>query len=237
MSPDFTHRLRELMQSVGFSSFRALSQAAGVSENQILRLRRGDTQLRVETLLKLSHVLQVPVSKLLPVAADTKGQRSAVSSHRSAVSSQNSKLKTQNSKLEIDHAALHQRLLDLQHEYDRLQQQLAQQRQDLWQEFQQSSVQVLESLLLQLPTAAYAAQQNPQAPAVKLLPLLRPLDQLLQAWGIEPIATVGAEVPYDPQQHQLMAGVAQPGDRVKVRYTGYRQGDRLLYRAKVSPVV
>jgi molecular chaperone GrpE (heat shock protein) len=237
MSPDFTHRLRELMQSVGFSSFRALSQAAGVSENQILRLRRGDTQLRVETLLKLSHVLQVPVSELLPVAADAKGQRSAVSSHRSAVSSQNSKLKTQNSKLEIDHAALHQRLLDLQHEYDRLQQQLAQQRQDLWQEFQQSSVQVLESLLLQLPTAAYAAQQNPQAPAVKLLPLLRPLDQLLQAWGIEPIATVGAEVPYDPQQHQLMAGVAQPGDRVKVRYTGYRQGDRLLYRAKVSPVV
>ena len=237
MSPDFTHRLRELMQSVGFSSFRALSQAAGVSENQILRLRRGDTQLRVETLLKLSHVLQVPVSKLLPVAADTKGQRSAVSSHRSAVSSQNSKLKTQNSKLEIDHAALHQRLLDLQHEYDRLQQQLAQQRQDLWQEFQQSSVQVLESLLLQLPTAAYAAQQNPQAPAVKLLPLLRPLDQLLQAWDIEPIATVGAEVSYDPQQHQLMAGVAQPGDRVKVRYTGYRQGNRLLYRAKVSPVV
>ena len=145
-------------------------------------------------------------------------------------------LRTQNSKLEIDYAVLDQRLLDLQHEYDRLQQQLVQQRQYLWQEFQQSSVQVLESLLLQLPTAAYAAQQNPQAPAVKLLPLLRPLDQLLQAWGIEPIATVGAEVPYDPQQHQLMAGVAQPGDRVKVRYTGYRQGDRLLYRAKVSPV-
>ena len=126
--------------------------------------------------------------------------------------------------------------MDLQHEYDRLQQQLVQQRQDLWQEFQQSSVQVLESLLLQLPTAAYAAQQNPQAPAVKLLPLLRPLDQLLQAWGIEPIATVGADVSYDPQQHQLMAGVAQPGDSVKVRYTGYRQGNRLLYRAKVSPV-
>jgi molecular chaperone GrpE (heat shock protein) len=227
MSPDFTHRLRELMQSVGFSSFRALSQAAGVSENQILRLRRGDTQLRVETLLKLSQVLQVPVSELLPIA---------VSGQRSKLKTQNSKLKTQNSKLEIDYAALNQRLLDLQHEYDRLQQQLVQQRQDLWQEFQQSSVQVLESLLLQLPTAAYAAQQNPQAPAVKLLPLLRPLDQLLQAWGIEPIATVGAEVPYDPQQHQLMAGVAQPGDRVKVRYTGYRQGDRLLYRAKVSPV-
>ena len=87
MSQDFTHRLRELMQSVGFSSFRALSQAADVSENQILRLRRGDTQLRVETLLKLSHVLQVPVSELLP--ADASGQRSAVSS-QPAVSGQQS---------------------------------------------------------------------------------------------------------------------------------------------------
>jgi hypothetical protein len=36
--------------------------------------------------------------------------------------------------------------------------------------------------------------------------------------------------------HQLLEGTAQPGDLVKVRYTGYRQGDKLLYRVKVSPV-
>jgi molecular chaperone GrpE (heat shock protein) len=152
------------------------------------------------------------------------------------VSAQPNGVRSQESKLETQNFTTLQELSDLRQEYDRLQQQLANQRQILWQEFQQSSVQILESLLLQLPTAAYAAQQNPQAPAVKMLPLLRPLDTLLEQWGIESIATVGAEIPYDPQQHQLMGGIAQTGDRVKVRYTGYRQGDRLLYRAKVSAI-
>ena len=127
-------------------------------------------------------------------------------------------------------------LITLQQEYQRLQQQLEQQRETLMQEFQQSSLQVLESWLVQWPTAAYAAQQNEQLPAVRLLPLIRPVESLLQQWGVEAIAPVGAEVPYDPQHQQLMSGSAQPGDKVRVRYTGYRQGDKLLYRAKVSPV-
>ena len=104
------------------------------------------------------------------------------------------------------------------------------------QEFQQSSLQVIESWLLQCPTAAYAAQQNQQLPAVRLLPLVRPLEQLLQEWGVEAIASVGAEIPYDPHLHQLMEGTAQPGEAVRVRYIGYRQSEKLLYRAKVSPV-
>jgi len=223
MSQDFTHRLRTLMQTVGFSSFRALSQASGVSEQQIRHLRRGNvTNLRVDTLLKLSQALQVPAIELLAVSTDSETQNSKLSSNAAQSATQNSTAPAE--------------LSDLRLEYDRLQQQLAQQRQTLWEEFQQASLQTLESLLLQLPTAAYAAQQNPQAPAVKLLPLLRPLDRLLEEWGIEAIAAVGAEVPYDPQQQQLMTGTAQPGDVVKVRYTGYRQGDRLLYRAKVSPI-
>ncbi len=216
MSQDLTHRLRALMRSVGFSSFKVLSQAADVSEKQILRLRRGEiAQLRVETLLKLSQVLQVPVTDLLHLCHEPEGQQSVDEGQSTAMSPE---------------------LADLRQEYDRLRQQLEQQQHALYQEFQQSSVQILESLLLQLPTAAYAAQQNPQAPAVKLLPLLRPLDRLLETWGITAIAAVGAEIPYDPQQHQLMGETAHPGDRVKVRYTGYRQGDRLLYRAKVSVI-
>lgn len=101
---------------------------------------------------------------------------------------------------------------------------------------QQNILQQLESWMIQWPTAAYAAQQNPNLPAQRLLPLLRPLEQLLQQWGVEAIATVGTQVPYDPHCHQLMDGTAQPGDWVNVRYVGYRQGDRLLYRAKVSPI-
>jgi transcriptional regulator with XRE-family HTH domain len=124
----------------------------------------------------------------------------------------------------------------LQQEYQRLQAQLEQQRESLRQEFQQASLQVIESWLLQWPTVVRAVEQNPDLPAMRLLKLVRPIEQLLQQWGVEAIATVGATIPYDPQWHQLMEGTARPGDRIQVRYAGYRQGDKLLYRAKVSPV-
>lgn len=105
------------------------------------------------------------------------------------------------------------------------------------QDFQQATLQVLESLLIQLPTVRHSLERQPDMPAKRLLPLLRPLDQLLEAWGIEAIAPVGSEIPYDPTRHQLMDGTADVGERVRVRYTGYMQGDRLLYRAKVSPIL
>lgn len=124
----------------------------------------------------------------------------------------------------------------LQEECDRLRSQLDFQRQELLQEFQRESLQALESWLVQWPTAARAAREKPDLPAERLLPLLRPVEQLLQQWGVEAIAAVGAQVLYDPKEHQLMEGTAEPGDRVRVRYTGYRQGDKLLYRAKVSAV-
>jgi molecular chaperone GrpE (heat shock protein) len=123
---------------------------------------------------------------------------------------------------------------DRQAEYDRLQTQLQTQRAELLQEFQQNALQTLESWMLQWPTAAHAAQQNPTAPAVKLLPLLRPVENLLTEWGIAPIGQVGTTIAFDPQQHQVMGAMPNPGDPVRVRYVGYRQVDRLLHRAKVS---
>lgn len=209
--PDFTHQLQDLMQRVGFSSFKALARSANVSERQLSRLRRGELQqMRIDVLLQISQALQVPLTDLLVTF-------SAVDLSGGITPPEESKANA-----------------DLKREYERLQAQLAQQRQTLWQEFQQSSLQVLESWLVQWPTAAHKAQENPQLPAVRLLPLLRPMEQLLQQWGIEAIAPVGAELPYNPQLHQLLEGTAQPGETVKVRYTGYRQGDKLLYRAKVS---
>ncbi len=210
--PDFTHQLQDLMQRVGFSSFKALAHSANVSERQLSRLRRGELQqMRVNVLLQISQALQLSFTDLVVTF-------SVVDLGGGITPPQESKANS-----------------DLKREYERLQAQLAQQQQVLWQEFQQSSLQILESWLLQWPTAAHKAQENPQLPAVRLLPLLRPMEQLLQQWGIEAIAPVGAELPYNPQLHQLMEGTAQPGETVKVRYTGYRQGDKLLYRAKVSP--
>ncbi|MBE9009004.1 helix-turn-helix domain-containing protein [Pseudanabaenaceae cyanobacterium LEGE 13415] len=194
---DYTPQIRELMRSRNLKSFRELRERIGISEKQLLKLRRGELQqLKLETLIQFAAGLGISLADLL---------------------------------------ALFDLVPAIQKEYDRLQIQFTAQRETLLQEFQQSSLQTLEPWLIQWSAAAYAAQQNPQAPAVKLLPLVRPIEQLLQQWGIEQTAIVGSEIPYDPQQHQLMGGSAEPGDLVRVRYAGYRQYDRLLYRAKVSP--
>jgi DNA-binding Xre family transcriptional regulator/molecular chaperone GrpE (heat shock protein) len=213
-SQDYTQQLQELMQRLGVSSYKQLSRTVGVSEKQLRRLRKGQVlQMRVETLLKLSQALQVPVNELLTTFLSNSTPFQPSDARGEAI--------------ELD---------SLRQEYQRLQQQLENQREILMQEFQQSSLQVLESWLVQWPTAAYAAQQNQELPAVRLLPLVRPVEQLLQEWGVEAIASVGSELPYDPQWHQLMEGTAQPGELVKIRYTGYRLRAKLLYRAKVSPV-
>ncbi len=206
---DYTQRLRSQMQSLGVLSFKALSQRAGVSDRQIQRLRQGQAdKMQVQHLHKLSQALELSLTDLIEMFSSIAVDRS-------------------NSQPSND---------SIRQEYQRLQAQLEQQRETLWQEFQQSTLQSIESWLLQFPTAAYAAEQNSQVPAVRLLPLMRPIEQLLKDWGVESIAAVGSEVPFDPQLHQLMNGTANSGDLVRIRYTGYRQGDRLLHRAKVSPI-
>ncbi|OUL30614.1 nucleotide exchange factor GrpE [Nostoc sp. RF31YmG] len=226
---DFTHLLQDLMRQVGISSFRALSRATGVSEPQILRLRQGKVeQMRVDILLKLSQVLQIKLDELV---ATFSGMSSDGEIKKAKLEKQ------QHSALKINEQELLQEVANLKTEYERSRLALEQQREVLQQEFQQTSLQLLESLLLQWPTAAQKAQENPQLPAIKILPLVqKPLEKLLQGWGVEAIAPVGAELPYDPQWHQLMEGNSQPGDIVKVRYIGYRQGEKLLYRAKVGPI-
>jgi molecular chaperone GrpE (heat shock protein) len=213
---DFTQKLQDLMQRVEISSFKALSRAAGVSEHQILRLRQlGVQQMRLDVLLKFSQALKVSLHELISNFSHVEFVKDA----------------------EPQNQELLQQIAQIKKEYDRLQDQFQQQRQLTTQEFMQSSLQLLESLLIQFPTAAYKAKENTQLTAVKILPLIqKPLDKLLQQWGVEAIAPVGVELPYDPQLHQLMEGNAQPGEIVKIRYTGYRQGDKLLYRAKVSPL-
>ena len=205
--PDYAPQLQRLMQQAGIASDRELSQKAGVSELQLSRLRRGlALQTQADILLKISQALQISLTELLATFAPDS--------------------------VELENPAP----TAIEQEYQRLQATIAQQRSSLMQEFQLSSLQILESWMLQWPTAASTAQKNHALPAVKLLPLLRPVEQLLQHWGVESIAPVGAEIPYNPQQHQLLEGTAQPGEPVKIRYTGYRQGDKLLYRAKVIPV-
>lgn len=216
---DFTSHLQDLIKQAGIPSLKALGRNAGVSERQILRLRRGEVkEIRVSVLAKLSQALKVSVDELVTGFSE----------------SSSPELEVDRKNNEND---LIKRIAELEREYSFLQQQVEQQKQTLKQEFQQESLQVLESLFVQLPTAARACQKNPQLPAANILPLvLKPLERLQQHWGVEAIASVGEEVSYDPQLHQLLDGTVQPGEKVKIRYVGYRQGEKLLYRAKVSPV-
>jgi transcriptional regulator with XRE-family HTH domain len=209
LSSDYTPTLRALMQAADIVSFRALAEQAGVSRWQVQQLRQGKLSvMRLAVLERLAARLQVPLSQLLSAFGRPQ--------HES-----------------VDQA---DQLEALRQEYARLQQAMQQQAEVVRSQLQTEALQTLEAWLTQWPTAAHAAEQNEQLPAKRLLPLVKPIENLMEHWGVVAIAHVGNEVAYDPQQHQLMNGTATPGDLVRVRYAGYRQGDKLLQRARVSPV-
>jgi molecular chaperone GrpE (heat shock protein) len=206
---DRTEILRHLMNLAGITSFQSLSDRTGMSRRAIDTLRKGNAAtLKYTDLAKLAEVLQIEVNELIA----------------KFISEPN------NSEASISEVS------SLREEYQRLQQKFEQQNQELRSQFERETIHQLESLLLQLPSAAYAAQQNPNMLAKNILPLLHPLDALLQKWGITVIGSVGAEVAYNPQRHQLMEGSdeLEEGAMAIVRYVGYMQGEKLLYRARVS---
>lgn len=220
MNPDSSQtnkeRLHNLMQQVGIADLNELSQVAKVARLQLIRIQQGlILNLSLGAIARIAQALNVSVDSLL----QTFVEQPQVSSEQAVTSSQQ------------DDA-----LIACRQEYQKLQQEMTQLQQALLVEFQQASLETIESWLLQWPTAATAVRQNPQLPASKLLSLVEPVEQLVKHWNVSTIATVGEELAYDPQNHQLMKGVAQAGELVKVRYVGYKQGDKLLHKAKVSPV-
>ena len=205
MSIDRTAQLQELMQKVGINSWRELSRSAGTSAHTINQLRSGNLNtLRWESIVKISDTLQISIDEFTVIF----GARQPQSQHQS---------------IQI-----------LQQEYQQLQHQFQQQRNTLQAEFQFESLQILESFLTYFPTAKHAATNNPDFPASKLFPLVGSIDRLIQSWGVTVIGEVGSSVPYDSCWHQLVAGTASPDQLVTVRYVGYRQGEKLIFRAKVS---
>jgi len=206
---DRTEILRLLMKQVGISSFQILSERTGISRRAIDTLRkRNAATLRYADLAKLAEVLQIEVTEVIAkFISDSNNPESPISE-----------------------------IAALREEYQRLQQKLELQKFELRSQFERETIQQLESLILQLPSAGYAAQQNPNMLAKNILPLLRPIDALLQKWGITAIGAVGKEVNFDSQKHQLMEGSDEikEGDIAIVRYVGYMQGEKLLYRARVS---
>ncbi|NUN65434.1 helix-turn-helix domain-containing protein [Pseudanabaena biceps] len=217
---EYREKLKQLMQLANIPSLSALRDRTGLSRRAIEKLRSGyGSALKYTDLINLAQVLQIGVNQLI-----TDFIEDIQPSNKSTNSIDSLPLLAPKSASELE---------NLRQEYQYLQQKLANQKQELRSQFERETIQQLESLILQLPSAIYAAQNNPQMLAKNILPLLRPIDLLLQKWGIQAIGSVGAEVDYDPQQHQLMDG-GECGDRVTVKYVGYRQGEKLLYRARVT---
>jgi transcriptional regulator with XRE-family HTH domain len=215
LAKTYKERLHDLMQQADIADINELSQVAKVARLQLRRIQQGlILNVSVGAIAKVAKALNVSVDNLLQIFVE-QDQVSA----QPATSSQN-----------------RDALTACRQEYQKLQQEMTQLQQTLQLEFQQDSLEAIESWLLQWPTAVTAVRQNPQLPATRLLSLVEPVEQLINHWNVSTIATVGEELAYDPQNHQLMKGIAQPGELVRVRYVGYKQGDKLLYKAKVSPI-
>lgn len=211
---DPTQCLKALMQRVDIASYRALATQSGVSRWQIQQLRSGNVgQMRLGILAQLAAALAIPLSTLL-------SEFGLTSTHQ-PVSESNS-------------VAQSQQLTALQTEYQRLQEQTAQQVALARSQTQTDALQTLESWLVQWPTIAKRAQEREDLPAAKLLPFIRPVEQLMAEWGVEAIAPVDATLPYDPQQHQLIGSTAEPGALVRVTHSGHQYQGKLLHRAKVK---
>lgn len=206
--------LQDLMRQVNISDIDELSSVAQVARLQLIRIQRGlILNLSVGTIAKIARALNISIDSLVETFVEQSPVNTKPPEHKN-----------------------NDALTNYQQEYQKLQHEMLMQQEFLEAEFQKTSLETIESWLLQWPTAIAAVRNNPKLPAARLLPLVRPLEQLIKDWNLETIATVGETVAYDPQYHQLIKGTAQLGDLVQVRYVGYKQDQKLLYKAKVSPV-
>ena len=210
---EYSNYLQTLMKKVDISTIEELSNLSGISKWQLFRLEEGLLpKMEIQFLLKLSKVLQVSIQEII---------ENFCSESLLSDGLFHSSISLQTNKSQLDH-------LNLQTELEK-------QKNILENQFQQETLQTLESYLIQFPTLVAAIEKNPDLPAKRIISIMKPLEKLLKKWNVKPLETVGEEVSYNPQIHQLMEGLAKTGDKVKIRYVGYLQGEKILYRAKVSP--
>ncbi|MEM9511656.1 MAG: hypothetical protein AAF978_03070 [Cyanobacteria bacterium P01_E01_bin.48] len=99
--------------------------------------------------------------------------------------------------------------------------------------WQRSALDCLEPLLRQYPTARYAAEHR-ELSARQVLPLLLPLERLLEAWNVEPLGCVGETAAFDPTQHELLSDAdIATGEPIEIRYLGYRYCGAIWLKAQV----
>ncbi len=93
------------------------------------------------------------------------------------------------------------------------------------------------SMLTQLPTIEAEVNNGANVQAGDVLAILSPLDEWLEESGIIPIGQVGEETGFDPTVHRAVGRGARSitaGDRINVKYVGYRLDSEVLTKAQVT---
>ncbi len=125
-------------------------------------------------------------------------------------------------------------LVGLQQQCQRLRWELEQRSQQVTEDIHSTTFEQLQTLLTNYPTACKMAEAKPNLPAKNLIALFTPLENLITSWGYETIGIPWQQVPYNPQIHQADSDDIEIDESVYVRFIGYRQGEKIIYPAKVS---
>jgi molecular chaperone GrpE (heat shock protein) len=125
-------------------------------------------------------------------------------------------------------------IIALRQECQRLREQLETQSQQLKTDFCHDTFAELQPLVTNYPTACAMAKIKPDLPAKNLLSLFTSLENLLENWGYKTIGEPWQQVNYNSQLHQADSDEIVAGELVYIRFVGYRDGDNILYPAKVS---
>lgn len=226
---DIQATLRRLMERLQLTSWGALSSASGVSIRQIRMMRHGQLdRLTLGTIDRLAQALHCSRTEFLAIFERLETLPPPdPSDHSDHSDPSDPSASSDRFPAKPDQA------LVLQAECDRLREELDRQATDLNRRFQTQAIDQLESFLTSWPVAADRARRDPNLPAIKLVPLLKPIESLLAFWQVETIGAIGQITEFDPIQHQPIGDQPNSGDRVRVTHCGYRHGDRLLFRAKV----
>ncbi|MDO8812570.1 MAG: nucleotide exchange factor GrpE [Gallionella sp.] len=137
--------------------------------------------------------------------------------------------------LELDLRQKDDEIAALREEYGRLRQQGERERGSAASAGFDALARRLAPLLSQLATMESMASGE-RAPRLEdVFKLFDMLEKVLAEDGLMRIGTVGEETAFDSRWHQRIGGAeVDDGDRIRVRFIGYRMGENVLLKAMVS---
>ncbi len=140
--------------------------------------------------------------------------------------------------LELDLCQKDEEIGALREEYERLRQQGERERDSAASAGFDALARRLAPLLSQFATME-SMSGSERAPRLEdVFKLFDMLERVLADGGLTRIGMVGEETVFDARWHQRMGGAeVDDGDRIRVRFIGYRLGETVLLKAMVSQAV